>query len=190
MPDLCDVTFLVGEDRVPVHGVKAILATRSRSLYQLILHYQKQSELAKTAKKIFKKQKPSPYSNTLVIHVPDYEAETFRRFITFVHSGKVKVDINHVVGLLCASEQFQLPDLRIACKDFIDRCQGHGQKKKLAATARLYLHKIPAQKLLDEPDVWGIFAGPHCSTFVALITVQCWKLLQVRDSYTLSGSSH
>ncbi|XP_046552256.1 serine-enriched protein-like [Haliotis rubra] len=159
MPELCDVTFLVGKDRVPVHGVKAILATRSRSLYQLILHHQKQSELSKTTKNIFKKQKPSPCSNTLVIHVPDYEVETFRRFITFVHSGKVKVDVNHVVGLLCVSEEFRVPDLRTACKDFIDRCQGHGQRKKLEGTARQYLHKIPAQKLLAEPRDWEILGG-------------------------------
>ncbi|XP_071099753.1 uncharacterized protein [Haliotis cracherodii] len=30
MPDMCDVTFLVGKTKVPVYGVKAILATRSR----------------------------------------------------------------------------------------------------------------------------------------------------------------
>jgi hypothetical protein len=30
MPELCDVTFLVGEDRIPLHGVRAILAIRSR----------------------------------------------------------------------------------------------------------------------------------------------------------------
>ena len=32
MPELCDITFLVGEDRQPVCGVKAILAARSRSV--------------------------------------------------------------------------------------------------------------------------------------------------------------
>lgn len=30
MPELCDVTFLVGEDRQPVCGVRAVLAARSR----------------------------------------------------------------------------------------------------------------------------------------------------------------
>lgn len=30
MPDVCDVMFLVGPDRTPVYGVRAILATRSR----------------------------------------------------------------------------------------------------------------------------------------------------------------
>lgn len=30
MPEMCDVTFLVGKDEVPVHGLRAILGTRSR----------------------------------------------------------------------------------------------------------------------------------------------------------------
>ena len=30
MPELCDVTFLVGPEQVAIHGVKAILGTRSR----------------------------------------------------------------------------------------------------------------------------------------------------------------
>lgn len=32
MPELCDVTFLVGETREPVCAVKAVLGARSRSL--------------------------------------------------------------------------------------------------------------------------------------------------------------
>lgn len=30
VPDLCDVKFLVGPDRLPVYGVRAVLSTRSR----------------------------------------------------------------------------------------------------------------------------------------------------------------
>lgn len=30
VPDLCDVTFLVGLEKTPVYGIRAILATRSR----------------------------------------------------------------------------------------------------------------------------------------------------------------
>lgn len=33
MPELCDVTFLVGDTREPVCAVKAVLAARSRFLY-------------------------------------------------------------------------------------------------------------------------------------------------------------
>lgn len=37
MPDLCDVTFLVGSTLTPVHGVKSIMSTRSR--YVHFFHY-------------------------------------------------------------------------------------------------------------------------------------------------------
>ena len=30
MPEMCDVTFVVGPQQVPVYGVRAIMATRSR----------------------------------------------------------------------------------------------------------------------------------------------------------------
>lgn len=30
IPDLCDVTFLVGPEKIPVHGLKAVLSVRSR----------------------------------------------------------------------------------------------------------------------------------------------------------------
>lgn len=36
MPELCDVMFLVGEEREPVYGVKAILAIRSRVFYKIL----------------------------------------------------------------------------------------------------------------------------------------------------------
>lgn len=36
MPELCDVTFLAGEERQPVCGVRAVLAARSRSAYFLL----------------------------------------------------------------------------------------------------------------------------------------------------------
>ncbi|XP_070489930.1 serine-enriched protein isoform X4 [Chironomus tepperi] len=41
MPELCDITFLVGETREPVCAVKAILAARSRIFYKLL--YQQQA---------------------------------------------------------------------------------------------------------------------------------------------------
>ena len=33
MPDMCDVTFLVGPDEFPVHGLKAVLSVRSRYVF-------------------------------------------------------------------------------------------------------------------------------------------------------------
>ncbi|XP_071099725.1 serine-enriched protein-like [Haliotis cracherodii] len=147
MPEMCDVTFLVGRRQVPVYGVKAILATRSRCLYQLILHHQRKAETESSNKKS-KKAKRSPLPQKLVINVQDYSAEDFRAFITFVHSGKVKVDASNVIGLLCASVEYGFSDLHAACAKFIQRSQEQGQSKYVLDSAWTYQHKKAAQKLI------------------------------------------
>lgn len=43
MPELCDVTFLVGETREPVCAVKAVLASRSRVFQKLLYHHRQKS---------------------------------------------------------------------------------------------------------------------------------------------------
>lgn len=39
IPELCDITFLVGETREPVCAVKAVLAARSRLVIFIIIYY-------------------------------------------------------------------------------------------------------------------------------------------------------
>ncbi|XP_067654847.1 serine-enriched protein-like [Haliotis asinina] len=148
MPDMCDVTFLVGKTKVPVHGVKAILATRSRYLYQLVLKHQKQSmqDISKTKKS--KKVRESALSQRLPINVPDYQALDFKAFIKFVHSGKARIDLCNVIGLLCSAVEFGFTDLQAACMEFIHRCRGQGQGSVLLDYAWNYQHKLTAQKLI------------------------------------------
>ncbi|KAK6179317.1 hypothetical protein SNE40_011706 [Patella caerulea] len=107
--ELCDVVFLAGEDKIPVYGVKAILATRSRVLYQLILHNQREVKVNK------KKVKGEKLKGKLVIEMKKYDEEVFRRFISFIHCGKIKVDTNTLIGLFCASVEFGMKDVREAC---------------------------------------------------------------------------
>ena len=57
IPELCDVTFEVGPEKVKVHGVKAILGTRSRVLYNLILKKQREAEFQTKAEKKARKRK-------------------------------------------------------------------------------------------------------------------------------------
>lgn len=46
MPELCDITFLVGETREPVCAVKAVLASRSRVFHKLLYGQKQQHQLA------------------------------------------------------------------------------------------------------------------------------------------------
>ncbi|XP_046553732.1 serine-enriched protein-like, partial [Haliotis rubra] len=98
MPEMCDVTFLVGKEKAPFHGVKAIMATRSRYLYQLLLQHQKQSSLEQDKTKKSKTIKHSPFSRKLTITIPDYQTRDFETFLKFVHSGKANLDFNNVIG--------------------------------------------------------------------------------------------
>ena len=51
VPDLCDVTFLVGPDQYPIHGLRAILASRSRIFYQMLLVKEKEMKMKEAQKK-------------------------------------------------------------------------------------------------------------------------------------------
>ncbi|XP_033749670.1 serine-enriched protein-like [Pecten maximus] len=114
MPELCDVTFLVGPTKVPVHGVKAILSTRSRVMYQLILKNER--GVAETKKSRKTRQ------SRLTIEVNKYQPEDFRKIVQFIHCGSVDVDSRSVAGLLCGARQFGLDDLKTACWDYVRRC--------------------------------------------------------------------
>eukprot|EP00117_Sycon_ciliatum_P024247 scpid46046/ scgid4685/ Serine-enriched protein len=52
LPELCDVTFLVGEERQPICGVRAILAARSRVMRKLLLGDQQFPSMINTQSKV------------------------------------------------------------------------------------------------------------------------------------------
>ncbi|XP_067655958.1 serine-enriched protein-like [Haliotis asinina] len=151
LPDMCDVKFLVGRNLVPVYGVKAILATRSRYLYQLILQEQKRAEVDhKPSKKTSKKSKSSPVQQKLCINVPDYDVDDFKAFLGFVHSGKADIRPNNVIGLLCAAVEFGFPDLQLTCTKFLEILQDKGHTSALLAYVWTYQHKPTGQKLISD----------------------------------------
>ncbi|XP_041350849.1 serine-enriched protein-like [Gigantopelta aegis] len=95
MPEMCNVTFLVGRSRVPVHGVKAILATRSRLLYQLILQHQREADRQSAQRSRSHRHRSV---DQLIIPMEDYREEEFYRLVKFLHSGKIRIDLKVVVG--------------------------------------------------------------------------------------------
>ncbi|KAL5006815.1 hypothetical protein ScPMuIL_016534 [Solemya velum] len=143
MPEMCDVTFLVGKDEVPVHGLRAILGTRSRVFYQLILKHLREQTTNK-------KSKTSITSTTnLVIPVVKYDVDVFRSLIEFVHCGTAKIEMKTVAGLLCAADQFELDDLRRACWNFVEYCLESGKSGRLKKKAREYNYHEAGQRLIS-----------------------------------------
>ncbi|XP_045167803.1 serine-enriched protein-like [Mercenaria mercenaria] len=142
IPEMCDVTFLVGPREIPVHGVRAILGTEAstltltrasqisskqfqimfssifRVLYQLII---KHLNLRETGLKYTIQPSLRHYGDRLIIPVRKYDAEVFRMLIQFVHSGTATITDSTVFGLLCGADQFELKDLEQACWEYMDR---------------------------------------------------------------------
>ncbi|XP_045167802.2 serine-enriched protein-like [Mercenaria mercenaria] len=151
MPEMCDVTFIVGPREVPVHGVRAIMGTRSRVMYQLILKHMSMSaaDEDRNAKKNKKSKKNTcnrsvgigrSLSQRLVIPVKKYDSEVFRMLVQFIHCGSVTITEETVAGLFCAAAHFELSDLSKACLDFVERCLDAGRAEKLLISARCYSH--------------------------------------------------
>ncbi|XP_063447932.1 serine-enriched protein-like [Mytilus trossulus] len=149
IPELCDVTFEVGPEHVKVHGVKAILGTRSRVLYNLILKKQKEAEFQSKADKKGKQKKTTVKSDKVLIVVRKYEPEDFKKIIQFIHSGSVDINSSCVAGLLCGASQFGLDDLERACWDFVNYSVNSGTISKIIPSAKRYSHHKTGQRLLE-----------------------------------------
>ncbi|XP_045177958.2 serine-enriched protein-like [Mercenaria mercenaria] len=160
MPEMCDVTFLVGPREVPVHGVRAIMGTRSRVMYQLILKHMSMREVDEERNHKKKKAKKTKYnqsvgigrslSQRLVIPVKKYDPDVFRMLVQFIHCGSVNITEETVAGLFCAASHFELSDLREACLDFVERCIKAGRAEKLLSSTRCYNQHKATKTLFDK----------------------------------------
>ncbi|XP_052793180.1 serine-enriched protein-like [Mya arenaria] len=126
MPEMCDVTFLVGTDNTPVHGVRSILATRSTVMYQLIHNH------------IKKLEGQSSFGVRLTIPVHKYDAEVFRMLIQFIHCGAATITDLTVTGLLCGACQFELGDLEVACWRYLRARLSSGHEETILDGSRKY----------------------------------------------------
>ncbi|VDH91017.1 Hypothetical predicted protein [Mytilus galloprovincialis] len=122
MPDLCDVMFLVGEQRIPVYGLKSILGIRSRVFCDMFVKQSREDMNSKKKLKKSKDEKQTKSSMKTTIIIDSYDIEVFRSFLMFLHCGSVTMDASTVVGLLCCAAEFDIADLRKACWEFVDTC--------------------------------------------------------------------
>ncbi|XP_064614560.1 serine-enriched protein-like [Liolophura sinensis] len=141
LPEMCDVRFLVGHQRVSVYGVKAILSTRSRVFYELLLlHQRKETERLqnlekrrtltsrlKTLRQICTPSKSKcgskdrQISRHLTIEIDEFDPEIFRLIVLFLHCGKIDITVSTLVGVMNAADMYGVEDLRSGCYRFAER---------------------------------------------------------------------
>ncbi|XP_031630534.1 serine-enriched protein isoform X2 [Contarinia nasturtii] len=176
MPELCDVTFLVGDTREPVCAVKAVLAARSRvfqkMLYQAPSPQRKKEPPPRENKlRLFLKRSSEPLLNlqnaaqqpsgqahqTLIIE--EFEPDVFRQLIEYIHTGCVTLQPRTLLGVMNAADYYGLEELRRACAGFVQCCINVDTVCALLASAERYIQykctKSLVQKVLEFVDEHG-----------------------------------
>lgn len=175
MPELCDVTFLVGDTREPVCAVKAVLAARSRVFQNMLCQKKeepKKKEPVKSESKLraFIKRSSEPLLNmqsqqqptqnqhqTLIIE--EFEPDVFRQLIEYIHTGCVTLQPRTLLGVMNAADYYGLDELKRACSGFIQCCVTVDTVCALLATAERYIQykctKYLVQKVLEFVDEHG-----------------------------------
>lgn len=141
IPELCDVTFLVGEAKEPVCGVKAIMAARSKVFYQQFFQApspKKESPKDNKFRSIIKRKSDSslgasPASGGSardlaqllgheMVFVTEFEPDVFRQLVEYVHTGSVMLQPRTLLGVMSAADKYALDELRKSCYTFIQGC--------------------------------------------------------------------
>ncbi|XP_023217533.1 serine-enriched protein-like [Centruroides vittatus] len=178
MPELCDVTFLVGETREPVCAVKAVLAARSRVFHKILYTQQvapreiqsRKRDFSKETKlKLFLKRSSEPILNVPLTQVPfnahqtliveEFEPDVFRQLIEYIHTGCVTLQARTLLGLMNAADYYGLDELRRACMGFVQCCINVDTVCALLSSAEKYIQykctKSLVQKVLEFVDLHG-----------------------------------
>lgn len=158
IPELCDVEFLVGRDKVPVYGVKAIIWARDSAFLQRITSNTVTSTKGKetTRRKRWmshlknlgkSKRQLSSSSNRLRIPVEEFEPGVFRPLIMYLHCGSLEVSCNSVVGIMNAADCYGLEQVRDVCFQFAESLITKKSVLSLLASAEEY-SRFKMSKLL------------------------------------------
>ncbi|XP_046677794.1 serine-enriched protein isoform X3 [Homalodisca vitripennis] len=168
MPELCDVTFLVGETREPVCAVKAVLAARSRVFHKMLyqapspqrkkeappkenklrqflkrsseplLNLQNTAAQRSYAQQLTPIQEPTGHQHATLI-IEEFEPDVFRQLIEYIHTGCVTLQPRTLLGVMNAADYYGLDELRRACHGFVQCCINVDTVCALLASAERYI---------------------------------------------------
>ncbi|XP_038044660.1 serine-enriched protein-like isoform X2 [Patiria miniata] len=180
MPELCDVTFLVGERREPVCAVRAILAARSRVFHKLLYSgtvtpsssprrraNSMESRFARKTVSFLTRSKSngdpdggnSATKGPRTVLIEEFDPAVFLKLVDYCHTGCVILNAETVLGLMNAADYYGLDELRRACIEYMHSCLDLSTVCLLLASAEKYIQykatKTLVQRALEFVDEHG-----------------------------------
>lgn len=138
-PELCDVAFVVGpeDESEVVHGVRAILAARSKVLRSMLFGegWREQSERSG--------------GRMQQIEMPENGAEAFRTMLRYVHGGSVTFEPSTVMEVLQLADYFALDELKAGCGEYIAKTINTETAAVLLQTAHTFGESVLVDKCVQ-----------------------------------------
>ncbi|KAI8122049.1 Serine-enriched protein [Lucilia cuprina] len=180
MPELCDVTFLVGDTREPVCAVKAVLASRSRVFAKMLYAAPSPQRKRETSTKenklrLFLKRSSEPLLNLQnaaqqrsgftqqlspipepagqqhqTLIIEEFEPDVFRQLIEYIHTGCVTLQPRTLLGVMNAADYYGLEELRRACGGFVQCCINVDTVCALLSSAERYIQYKCTKSLVQK----------------------------------------
>ncbi|KAK9885288.1 hypothetical protein WA026_010782 [Henosepilachna vigintioctopunctata] len=180
MPELCDVTFLVGDTREPVCAVKAVLAARSRVFHKMLYQApspqrKKEPSPRENKLRLFLKRSSEPLLNLQnasqqrsgftqqlapiqepagqqhqTLIIEEFEPDVFRQLIEYIHTGCVTLQPRTLLGVMNAADYYGLDELRRACAGFVQCCINVDTVCALLASAERYIQYKCTKSLVQK----------------------------------------
>jgi len=98
--ELCDFTFIIGDQRERLRAVRAIVAVRSAPLRAMLF-----DDKFNNAKR--------------ELELPQWGAKAFRHMLEFLHTGVAEADAESVLELLQLADYFHIDELKNHCHTFL-----------------------------------------------------------------------
>jgi len=110
-PKLSDITFVVGDEKIPAHRV--LLALRS-PVFEAMLYPDPAFEFKAKGKEALD-------ARPLEIRLPDTKPIVFQALLRCVYTDELDVDTSNIIDYIAISTKYQVEKMRVACATFMER---------------------------------------------------------------------
>ncbi|XP_071966103.1 serine-enriched protein-like isoform X2 [Antedon mediterranea] len=155
MPEICDVIFIVGDEKEPICGIRAILAARSRVFHKMLYTHcrsdspKKRTNMMRKLRKSGSTEEFAESSHPRTVVIKEFDPNVFHQLVEYVHTGCVTLQAETVIGLMNAADHYGLDELRRACIGFMHCCINEDTVCTILCSAEKYIQYKSTKSLVQ-----------------------------------------